>query len=186
MITTQSDTELEVQFNNARIDMQSIIFIIVLGLFALVISVLTTHGRLLYGILGLMFAGGGIFALVKLYRQQSIVRRDGATTITQTRTIGSKSSVQAYEKADIIGVFYLTTYKTAQKASFRAGSDIYLILKDKSKVLIDRQWAFPAKGIVGRGNAVEPLETEAQQIATFLSVPLQIQDLSGINPSSYL
>jgi hypothetical protein len=181
MVTAQRETELEILYQEIRGDVVTASFAIAIGLFGGIVGVLGKGGPM-FIIMGLVFVASGIFILMKAGSQHTVLRRNGDTTITKTHLFGSRKAVKKYAKVDITAVYYSTTYRTTRVAMSRDGSDIFLVLKDKSKVLIDRQWAYTGNFFPRRSDALSPLKPEAEQISAFLGVPLEIQDLSPLRP----
>ncbi len=180
MIVNQTNTELDIQFSSVWM-IYTGVFAILLGLVALAFAAILT-ARLVDVVLGLAFIAGGSFGALKAERQRSVIRKDGNTTIERSRIIGGKTTAQEVAPADIAAVYYSTTYRGTADAQSRDGSDIFLVLQDQRKVLIDTQRAYPIPEKLFKWNipAVEPLAQEAQTIADFLKVPLTVQDYSGL------
>ncbi len=182
MIVNQTDTELDVQFSRVWM-VYTGVFAVLLGLIALALAAILSAG-LLDVALGIAFIVGGTFGALKAARQRSVIRKDGNTTIERSRIIGGKTTVQEVAPADIAAVHYTATYRGTADAQYRDGSNIFLVLQDQRKVLIDTQWAYPFPEKLFKWNtpAVEPLAQEAQTIADFLKVSLTVRDFSGLRP----
>jgi hypothetical protein len=182
MLVNQTDTELDVQFSSTWMIYTGVFFIL-LGLVALALAAILTAGLVVDVVLGLAFIAGGTFGALKAERQRSVIRKDGNITIERSRIIGGKTTVQEVAPADIAAVYYSTTYRGTADAQYRDGSYVYLVLQNHRKVQIDYQWAYPPEKLFKWNTpAVEPLAQEAQEVADFLHVPLQVRDFSGLRP----
>ena len=182
MIVNQTDTELDIQFSSVWM-IYTAVFAVLLGLIAIALAAMLRAG-LLDVALGIAFIVGGAFGTLKAERQRSVIRKDGNTTVERSRIIGGKTTVQEVAPADIAAVHYSATYRGTADAQSRDGSDIFLVLQDQRKVLIDTQWAYLFPGKLFKWNipAIEPLAQEAQTIADFLKVSLTVRDFSGLRP----
>ncbi len=197
MKITQTDTQLEIKSNGVG---QMIIgLIMVIGGIATAIflpGATDDRGQQMPGwiaLIGAAVAVAGIAFIFFAKTRKVTIQRSGNTTITAKRVIGGGSQAQTIPTATIVAV-RLSTYieSTSDPDGGISGGNptssrrslLSLVLNNNDLVELGNSGgngSFSINGLNVSGLISKaPLSKEANQIATFLGVPLQADDTSSI------
>ncbi|MBP9132102.1 hypothetical protein KBF61_03140, partial [Candidatus Saccharibacteria bacterium] len=138
--------------------------------------------------IGVFAAASGVIALVLASNKQIVIRKNSDSTVRQTRLISKQVKQRSFDarQASMVELEVRQSTKTDGKGKKERSIDsvIRLILLNDDKIELDRS-SFNGSNKDSQLNGVElasfsPMKSEAQAIADFLDIPLQINDLSTL------
>lgn len=167
---------MEIQYNQPE---QTFVgaWLAVVAVLGLALWILIGHGQkpaLTIG-LALLFLVVGIVLIVTRSDQHASLSQTGPLTITATRKFGGQTTTKTIEHSSVSSVQYypfVTEY-------FDRGSNVYLILKDGTKLKLNSQRLFR---IWFSNKPAGPLEDQARTVANFLGVPLTYPEAGKLEP----
>lgn len=194
-IQTISNDELQIKTSGATAILLGVIFLVV----GVVVAVLVhsssgkSSGNPLIGM-----AFGGVFAVVGLLlvlfasSERIVLRRGGTSTVEKKRLLGGKTVSQNFDTVTVQAVHLMTGFSAANVNPAGGGfynnmngnrqSRLELLLNDGSVVHIaDQTGSSSTINGINVTNLITkaPLSKEANQIADFLGVPLQNEDITN-------
>ena len=181
-----NESELELS-ENGKIVLLIGIVLIVVGIVA-AIWILLTQDDKLAALIGVFATVAGVIALMLASNKQIIIRKNSESTVRQTRLISKQVKQRSFDarQASMVELEVQQRTETDGKGKKDKSIDsvIRLILLNDDKVELDRS-SFNGCSKGSQLNGVElasfsPMKSEAQAIADFLDIPLQINDLSTL------
>lgn len=190
-ILRPNDSELEIRTSGVS----TLIFggIFVLAGIGGAAAPLFTTAEWWVSLIGAAIIALGVLMILTATSIRTLLRKEGASEITEKRLIGGKTKQSTFESSQVNHVkleSHTETRRTTSSASDRSGqqerqrvSTIYLLLNDGTEVTVGTErknsnGGFALNGISLASISKAPLAAEAQQIADFFGVPLKtgIQD----------
>ncbi len=181
-----NESELELS-ENGKIVLLIGIVLIVVGIVA-AIWILLTQDDKLAALIGVFATVAGVIALMLASNKQIIIRKNSESTVRQTRLISKQVKQRSFDarQASMVELEVQQRTETDGKGKKDKSIDsvIRLILLNDDKVELDRS-SFRRGNSNSQLNGVEltsfsPMKSEAQAIADFLGIPLQVNDLSTL------
>lgn len=191
-IQTLSEDELEIKSSGVA----SLVIGIVMVPAGIAIGAtpLFTTAEWWVSLIGLAVAGIGALIAFSASSTRNVLRRSGASTITEKRLIGGKTKEASFDASQIVQVRLEThseyTADTSSESGSRSSqgrrqrvSSLLVVLKDATEITIASEresGGVSMNGISLNSVSSAPLSKEAQQVADFLGVPLVtgLQDVS--------
>ncbi|MBP6042189.1 hypothetical protein KA529_04170, partial [Candidatus Saccharibacteria bacterium] len=179
-------SELELSENGKIVLLIGIVLIV--GGIVAASWVLLTQDDKLAALIGVFAAASGVIALVLASNKQIVIRKNSDSTVRQTRLISKQVKQRSFDarQASMVELEVQQRTETDGKGKKDKSIDsvIRLILLNDDKVELDRS-SFNGGSKGSQLNGVElasfsPMKSEAQAIADFLDIPLQINDLSTL------
>jgi hypothetical protein len=152
----------------------------VLAGLGIIIIALATSPKL--AVVGVFFA---IIGFVFMYLGQSLrvtLSPGGQSEILTKRIVFGSPKVKTFATSEITAVELLSGMNYSQQNGSQRNSTMYLVMKDGSKLELAQagQGGFAVNGINLASFGKAPLANEANQVASFLQVPVQAADFSNI------
>ncbi len=181
-----NESELELSENGKIVLLIGIVLIV--GGIVAASWVLLTQDDKLAALIGVFAAASGVIALVLASNKQIVIRKNSDSTVRQTRLISKQVKQRSFDarQASMVELEVQQRTETDGKGKKDKSIDsvIRLILLNDDKVELDRS-SFNGGSKGSQLNGVEltsfsPMKSEAQAIADFLGIPLQVNDLSSL------
>lgn len=181
-----NESELELSENGKIVLLIGIVLIV--GGIVAASWVLLTQDDKIAALIGVFAAASGVIALVLASNKQIVIRKNSDSTVRQTRLISKQVKQRSFDarQASMVELEVQQRTETDGKGKKDKSIDsvIRLILLNDDKVELDRS-SFNGGSKGSQLNGVElasfsPMKSEAQAIADFLDIPLQINDLSTL------
>ena len=181
-----NESELELSENGKIVLLIGIVLIV--GGIVAASWVLLTQDDKKAALIGVFAAASGVIALVLASNKQIVIRKNSDSTVRQTRLISKQVKQRSFDarQASMVELEVQQRTETDGKGKKDKSIDsvIRLILLNDDKVELDRS-SFNGGSKGSQLNGVElasfsPMKSEAQAIADFLDIPLQINDLSTL------
>jgi hypothetical protein len=135
------------------------------------------------GILGLIFLLVGAFFLFLARSTRVTLQSGGESEIRVKRVFFGAPKVESFATSDIAAVELLSGMDISQQNGSQRTSTIYLVMKNGTKFELGEKGqsgGFAVNGINLAGFGKAPLTDQANQIASFLQVPMQGSDFSNM------
>ncbi len=150
------------------------------GFAALLYGLLASH-RALDFLVGMLFIIAGLLAGYAAETITTLLSSDGTIVITYVRVFGHKTWIRRLNRSNIQKIDYVKSFDdTSSFGKWRRLSSIYLNVNFNEQIEIDSRlggtWTFSKLGVPIIKDST-PLDAEANEIATFLNVPLNIIDV---------
>lgn len=181
-----NESELELS-DNGKIVLVIGAGLIVTGVVATAWVLLTQDDKMA-ALIGVFATVAGVIALALASNKQIVIRKNSESTVKQTRLISKQVKQRSFDarQASMVELEVRQSTKTDGKGKKERSIDsvIRLILLNDDKIELDRS-SFNSSNKGSQLNGVEltsfsPMKSEAQAIADFLDIPLQINDLSTL------
>lgn len=133
--------------------------------------------------IGLAFVAVGIGFLLFSKNRSTVIQKDGTTTITAKRILGGQTQNTSFPTSNITSVRLSTYADNTANSGMQRRSVLELVLNNNDIIDIGSS---SSRGVSFNGMNVgslimkAPLSKEANQIASFLGVPLDANDASSI------
>jgi len=193
MKINQTETQLELK-TSGLIQIIASIILIVVGI-AVSISVLIgvfkdADGKSLpiyWSLVGLVMLLAGGFASYSSKNRQIILKKDGTSTVSTKRIIGGKTQETTFETSRVVAINLSTHFtmnstdsNSNSNSSSQRRSELSLVLDDNSLISVASSGGSNGGFSFSMSNLImkAPLSKEANQIATYLGVPLQSSGMS--------